>query len=88
MQKIMQIWNACLPQPVAETQPLLGKHGHMTPVKKKIPPSPLFFFCEIFLHWLILNLSRKLCDLKENPPLVAKGATKWDTKGRCSTPSL
>jgi len=33
-----------------------------------------------------LNLSRELCDLQENPRVIAKGATKWDTKGRCCTP--
>jgi hypothetical protein len=85
MQEIIQIRNTGLPQPVAETQPLLRKHGYMTPVKN----FPLHHsFCEIFLQWLVLSLSCELCDLQENPRVIAKGATKWDTKGRCTTPSL
>jgi FAD synthase len=34
------------------------------------------------------DVSRELCDLQENPRVIAKGATKLDMKGRCSTPSL
>ena len=47
MQKIMQIWNTRLPQPVAEMQPPSQQTRWHDPCKKKKnPPSPTF--CEFF----------------------------------------